>query len=235
MDPRDDRNRQFLVILACLLLAVLFVALLSHYRTDVNEQGDALPLVLAGAPGRTIDQVAREQINNLLKDLKTGTDAENFVLQQFDAVIAGIKQTDQIPLQPLLNVKNSAQVPALIKTQFLDLFSIVTNEFWAGELQVVPTTLVRKYRGPVLILQGTSDQNVFSNEDTPLLNEALAQRPHDDHFTLLVPGASHFLKQVTATNPGITGPVVPQVLFTLPFWLHLKLDHQLEWRSGRIA
>lgn len=49
MDPRDDRNRQFLVILACLLLAVLFVALLSHYRTDVNEQGDALPLVLAGA------------------------------------------------------------------------------------------------------------------------------------------------------------------------------------------
>lgn len=192
-------------------------------------------LVLAGAPGRTIDQVAREQVNNLLTEMQVGSDVENFVLQQYDAVIAGIKQTGQIPLQPLLNVKNSTQVPALIKTQFLELFPIVTNEFWAGELQVVPTALVRRYRGPVLILQGTSDRNVFANEDTPLLNKALAQRPHDDHFTLLVPNASHFLKQVTATSPGITGPVVPQVLFILPFWLHLKLDHQWEWWPDRAA
>ena len=89
---------------------------------------------------------------------------------------------------------------------------------------MVPTKLVREYRGPVLLLQGTSDRNVFANQDTPLLEEALMQRPYDDHFTLLVPEASHSLKHVqNATDPGITGPVVPQVLFTLPFWFNIEL------------
>lgn len=37
------------------------------------------------------------------------------------------------------------------------------------------------------------------------------------------PGASHYLKPVTATNPGITGPIEAQVLSTLPSWLNQKL------------
>lgn len=193
-------------------------------------------LVLAGAPGRTLDQVTREQIDNLLKRLQVSAAVESFVLQQYDTIIAGIKQTGQIPSQPIINLKNDAQVPAVVTTVFEELFSIVLNEFWAGVLQVAPTTLVSEYRGPVLLLQGTSDQNVFANEDTPLLDAALAQRPHDDHFTLLAPGASHFLKLVTPTNPaGITGPVVPEVLLTLPFWLDLKLGEPFAQKAINAA
>lgn len=181
-------------------------------------------LVLAGAPGRSPDQVIREQIDNILKQLQVSAAVESFVLQQYDTIITGIKQTGQIPLQPIINLKNDAQVPVAITTAFEELFPIVTNQYWTGVLQIVPTTLVREYRGPVLILQGESDDEVFANQDTPLLDAALESRPHDNHFTLLVPDTSHFLKLVTATNPaGITGPVVPQVLSLLPFWLHLNL------------
>lgn len=180
-------------------------------------------LVLAGAPGRPIDQVLREQIINLLQRQRVSVAVENFVLQQYDAIIAGIKQTGQIPQRPLLNVEINPRVPLAVRQTFAEEFSITLNQFWAGELRVIPTTLIGEYRGPVLLLQGTSDPNVFANEDTPLMNTALAQRPQDDHFTLLVPGASHYLKVVTAGNVGITGPIVPQVLSTLPSWLNQKL------------
>jgi uncharacterized protein len=180
-------------------------------------------LVLAGAPGRTFDVLIREQIDNYLQRLQVSADVESFVLQQYDAIVAGIKQTGQIPQQPIINLRNNPQVPTTVTILFEETFPIIYNQLWSGEFQGVPTTLVREYRGPVLILQGTSDMKVFANEDTPLLDEALEQRPHDDHFTLLVPGASHFLKPVTATSNGVTGPIAPQVQFTLPFWLNLKL------------
>jgi uncharacterized protein len=194
-------------------------------------------LVLAGAPGRTIDVLLREQIDNGLKQLQVGSAIETFVLQQYDAVISGIKQTGQIPIPPLLNLNNNAQVPASVKTTILSVFSLYNTKFWQGELKVVPTELLREYRGPVLLLQGTSDHNVFANEDTPLLDKALEQRPHDDHFTLFAPHASHFLKRVQndQTDPGITGPVVPEVLFTLPLWLNLKVHLHFPGSNGLLS
>ncbi len=181
-------------------------------------------LVLSGAPGRTIDVLLREQIDNSLRQLRVRPAVESYVLQQYDAIIAGIRQTGQIPQRPLLNVELDTQVPLAIRESFAELFNITLNQFWAGELQVVPTTLISEYQGPVLILQGTRDTHVFANQDTPLMNAALAQRPHDDHYTLIVPGASHYLKPVTASDPeGITGPIEPQVLSTLSSWLNQKL------------
>jgi alpha-beta hydrolase superfamily lysophospholipase len=210
-------------------------AMLGHSEgTYISEEVATTPypglkppaaLVLAGAPGRTIDVLLREQIDNQLTQSQLSASVQNFILQQYDAIIAGIKQTGQTPQQPIINLRDNPQVPTTVTTFFEETFQIAYDKLWSGELQVVPTTLVREYRGPVLILQGTSDTEVFANQDTPLLDEALAQRPHSDHFTLLVPGAGHFLKIVTAINPeGITGPVAPQVLSTLPFWLNLKLS-----------
>lgn len=56
------------------------------------------------------------------------------------------------------------------------------------------------------------------------MNAALTRRPGDDHYTLLVPGASHYLKFVTASNGGITGSIAPSVLSFLPTWLNKKLE-----------
>ena len=133
-------------------------------------------------------------------------------------------QTGQIPQRPVLNIAADQQVPLPMRQFFAGAFNLAYNQFWAGELQVSPTTLIQEYSSPVLLLQGTSDPNVFANQDMPLLEQALAQRPHDDHFPLLVPGASHYLKVITASNAGgTTGPIASLVLSTLPSWLNQKL------------
>ncbi len=103
-------------------------------------------------------------------------------------------QTGQISQRPVLNIAADQQVPLPVRQFFAGAFNLAYDQFWAGELQVSPTTLIQEYSSPVLLLQGTSDPNVFANQDMPLLEQALAQRPHDDHFTLLVPGASHYPK-----------------------------------------
>ena len=74
------------------------------------------------------------------------------------------------------------------------------------------------------MVQGTGDQNVFANEDTPLLDEALRQRPCDDHRILLVPQAGHFLKRVSESDPaGLNGPIASEVQVILPAWLREHL------------
>ncbi len=208
-------------------------ALMGHSEgTYIAEQVAASPqpgtrapaaLVLLSGPGRTGDVLAREQIDNALKQ-EASSDIEAFVLQQYDAIIAGIKQTGQIDITAVLSVYNNAQVPQDIKLAIAGLFSIANNKFWQGLLQVVPTTLLKEYRGPVLVVQGTDDRKVFVHEDTPLLDQALRQRPCDDHLVLIVPHAGHVLKRVSESDPtGINGPIAPEVQAVLPAWLKVHL------------
>jgi hypothetical protein len=76
------------------------------------------------------------------------------------------------------------------------------------------------------VLQGAKDIQVFANEDTPLLDAALKSRTPDDHQIVIVPNASHTMKfvQDPATDPGITGPVVPAFAHALYTWLTGKLS-----------
>ncbi len=67
---------------------------------------------------------------------------------------------------------------------------------------------------------------MFANEDTPLLDAALKSRTPDDLMIVIVPNVSHNLKfvQDPATEPGITGPILPEFAQALRTWLAGKLS-----------
>jgi alpha-beta hydrolase superfamily lysophospholipase len=181
-------------------------------------------LVLLSSAGRTYDAVLREQVMRALGQLQVSVTVAAFVLQQYDAIIAGIKTTGQIPTAPLLALQNDTQVPRTIVTLFGSLFSVYNAVFWHGALAVDPVRMLPQFHGPVLVIQGTADTQISATEDTPLLDAALKRRTPDDHQVTLIPGATHFLKiPQGASDPGIGGPLATQAATTLRIWLAAKL------------
>lgn len=193
------------------------------------EQQAARPvaaLVLVSAPGRAYDAVFREQIANALKQEEVSANTAAFVLSKYDEIIAGIKQNGHAPPDALQALRENSQVPIAMVNLLSSSFSPYNDRFWQGALQVNPTALVAAYPGPVLVLQGEKDAQVFASEDTPLLDAALKSRRPDDHEIFLVPNASHYLKLVQPGSPesAVGGPIVSSALHTLRSWLAKKLS-----------
>lgn len=182
-------------------------------------------LVVISGPGRPYDVGLREQIDHALQRDHASADTTAFVLSRYDAIVAGIKQTGHAPVQPLLEIEINPQVQLDIKSLMASLFSAYNDKFWQGAFKVNPVPLMQQYAGPVLVLQGAKDVQVFANEDTPLLDAALKSRQPDDHKTVIVPDASHNMKFVQDPNkdPGTAGPILPEVASTLRSWLAKKL------------
>ncbi len=191
------------------------------------QQGLAYPpaaLVLISAPGRPLDVVLREQIAHQLE--RQPSIPEAFVLSKYDEIIASLKATGKPSDAAFADLKSNPQVPPQFTQGLMALFPPYLDEFWQGELQVDPAASIKHYPGPVLVLQGAKDIQVFANEDTPLLDSALKSRTPDDHQVVIVPNASHNMKFVKdpATDLGITGPVVPAFAQALRTWLAGKLS-----------
>ncbi len=180
-------------------------------------------LVLISAPGRPLDVVLREQI---ARQLAAQPDIPaNFVLSKYDEIIASIRQTGKPSAAAFADLKANSKVPSQFTQGLETLFIAYNDEYWQGILKVDPAATLKQYPGPVLILQGASDIQVSATRDTPLLDAALKSRTPDDHQTTIIPNTSHNMKAVQnpATDPGITGPVVPQCTETLRHWLAQKL------------
>lgn len=195
-------------------------------QVAVMTSGLAYPpaaLVLISAPGRPIDVVLREQIAHQLA--AQPSIPADFVLSKLDEIIASIRQTGKPSAAAFADLKANSNVPPQLTQGLEALFSPYNDEFWQGELKVDPAATLKHYAGPVLILQGASDVQVSPTEDTPLLDAALKSRTPDDHQVTIIPNTSHNMKfvQNPATDPGITGPVVPQCTETLRHWLATKL------------
>jgi pimeloyl-ACP methyl ester carboxylesterase len=191
------------------------------------QQGLAHPpaaLVLISAPGHPIDVVLREQIAHQL-ERQPGIPSA-FVLSKYDEIIASLKEMGKPSAAAFADLKANSQVPPQLTQGLMALFQPYLDEFWQGELQVDPAASIKHYPGPVLVLQGANDIQVFANEDTPLLDAALKSRTPDDHQVVIVPNASHNMKfvQDPATDAGITGPVVPAFAQALRTWLAGKLS-----------
>jgi alpha-beta hydrolase superfamily lysophospholipase len=191
------------------------------------ERGLAHPpmaLVLISAPGRPIDVVLREQIAHQLQQQPSIPAA--FVLSKYDEIITSLKETGKPSATAFADLKANSQVPPQLTQGLMALFPPYLDEFWQGELQVDPAATIKHYPGPVLVLQGANDIQVFVNEDTPLLDAALKSRTPDDHRIVIVPNASHNMKfvQDPATDPGFTGPVVPEFTQALRTWLARKVQ-----------
>jgi len=141
-------------------------------------------LVLISALGRPIDVILREQLAHQYQQQPTIPAA--FVLSKYDEIIAGLRQTGQAPAAAFADLQANSKVPPQV-TQFLEvLFQPAYDEFWQGELQDDPAMTIKHYPGPVLVLQGAKDIQVFANEDTPLLDAALKSRTPDDHQVVIM-------------------------------------------------
>ncbi len=167
-------------------------------------------LILASTPGRALDQVLREQLVNALKRQGASPEQSKSFLDQTDAAIASLKSSATLP--PGLS-------PAVART-----FPSYLVKYFQGAFQAEPAKSAMQFPGPVLVLQGDQDHEVFANEDTPLLDAALKTRHPDDHEVLIVPGAGHELKPVKAqSDPGLSGDVDPRALDKLGSWTADKL------------
>lgn len=195
-------------------------SMIASQIVGTQRNPSALPraLVLMGAPGRTLDVILREQIANELKQLQTSDDATICALQQYDALVAKVKRDGQVDESAVAALQGNSQIPIAITQTLISIFSVYNVMTLQTEFQVDPPQLLPHYRGPVLILQGEDDQNVFATVDTPLLDAALKTRKHDDHQVTIVPGANHWLQQT------LGGPLDPFAAHTLRSWLAQKLS-----------
>lgn len=170
-------------------------------------------LILASSPGRPYDVLLREQIANLLKVQKATADQTKYYLDQMDRIITAIKQTGVIP----------NDVPRGLAA----LFPAYLGKFYQQSFQSDPSIYAAQYDGPVLILQGGNDANVFATEDAAALDTALKKRNPDDHELFIVPGLSHEYRPAKDLNdPGMTGDVDPRILDKLGSWAAGKLHAQ---------
>ena len=76
----------------------------------------------------------------------------------------------------------------------------------------------------MLLLQGEMDSQISAERDFPPLLKSLKSRGSGETMPVLIPKASHNLKQVeSASEDGVAGPVAPEVLQKLRAWAKSKL------------
>jgi pimeloyl-ACP methyl ester carboxylesterase len=77
----------------------------------------------------------------------------------------------------------------------------------------------------VLVLNGERDIQVSPDKDSRPLAAALRKRKQAEEVELvIVPGASHNLKDASADPAGFAGPVVPAAEDRLAAWLKMHLS-----------
>ncbi len=156
-------------------------------------------IALLGTAGRTLDLVLKDQIEALL--VMQG--ASNEVKAQYMANLG--EAIDQ--------VRKTGTSPKNVLPGLQPLFSPGTAKLLQSYFTINPVKAVSAYSGPVLLLQGQMDSQISVSKDFPLLDKALKSRKNAVTTSAAIPDASHNLKKVEKiSDPGISGPVVPEAL-----------------------
>ena len=126
---------------------------------------DICGLILLAAAGRPLGEVLRSQLHAM--------PAAQTVLPQIDGAIDVLAAGRHVNVQTLHPGLRHLFHPA-VQDYMIDLF------------RHDPVVLLRAYRGPVLIMQGTADRQVSATEDLPLLKAADPKAQ-----VVLLPNATH--------------------------------------------
>lgn len=117
-------------------------------------------LVLTGAPGRSIGQVARSQILAQVRDLPNG----DLVMDQYDAAIAAFEAGEPIRLDPSL--------PEGLRVLLLSLTTPANLPFARELWSANPSDLIAKVQEPILVMIGKKDIQVDWKTDGGALEQA---------------------------------------------------------------
>ena len=152
-------------------------------------------LVLAGTPGRPLQEIIRNQL---------GRNAPHLVAPA-ERIMDTIRRTRRVP----------ADVPADLAA----LFPPYIGPFLYGELGFDAANTLLTLKQPCLLLHGGADQQVVPMGEIQPLIDALDRRAGPAE-AVVVPLVSHNLKSVSGPgDPGFTGPIAPAIAFNLRGWL----------------
>jgi len=167
-------------------------------------------LILLSTPGRPVDALITEQIQNLLKQQGASPEQTAFFLTANKHIIETIRTTGQVPLD----------VPAGLAA----LYPSYLGKFIHSQFAEDPPALATAFPRPVLVMIGADDQQVSPERDAQALDAALKKRPNDDHVLIIIADASHNLKIVPKPgDPAFAGPIAPDALTQLQTWASTKL------------
>jgi alpha-beta hydrolase superfamily lysophospholipase len=191
------------------------VAILGHSEGGVLalvslESLSPKALVLIGTPGRSLGNLISEQISHLLDKQNTPAAVKNEYLTKNAEIQKFISKNGTIP----------SDIPQGLKA----LYSPAASLFLKDILTLDPTVLLKKFQGPVLILNGELDTQVSPIQDAEALYKSLKTRKSSQQQILIVPSASHNLKTLKSpTDDGLSGVVDSKALSTLVEWLSQNL------------
>ncbi|RYG37693.1 alpha/beta hydrolase [bacterium] len=172
--------------------------------------GKVSALALLSTAGRPLAVVLEEQIGALLKRQTSDEAIQKDYLSNLRASIAFVEKSGTPPPDVLPGLKA--------------IFSPGTSRYLQTILPLDPATLLPRYPGNVLVVQGALDSQVSVTADFPLLTKALKSRKRGHQTMVLVPGASHNFKTIEGANgTGIEGPILSEAVDGLVKWTRKSL------------
>jgi alpha-beta hydrolase superfamily lysophospholipase len=152
-------------------------------------------LVLAGTPGRPLQEIIRNQLSRNAPHL----------VAPAERIMDAIRRTRRVP----------PDVPA----DLASLFPPYIGPFLHGELGFDPAKTLLALKQPCLLLHGGADQQVVPMGEIQPLIDALERRSGPAE-AIVAPLVSHNLKSVSGPgDPGFTGPIAPAIALNLRGWL----------------
>ena len=167
-------------------------------------------LVLAGTPGRTLSAVIHNQVADMLARQNATADQVKFFLDKTDSINSDLIRTGMVP----------ADVPPGLAA----LYPPSASLYLQSVLPLDPRDLAKQIVGPVLVMNGEKDIQVSPDKDSRPLAAALRARKGSAAVDLvIVAGASHNLKPISADPNGFTGIAAEAALDRLAAWLRVHL------------
>lgn len=152
-------------------------------------------LVLAGTPGRPLQDIIRNQLTRRAPHL----------VEPAARIIDSIRRTKRAP----------NDVPA----ELADVFPPYIGPFLHGELAFDPAKVLVTLKQPCLLLHGAADQQVVPMDEIQPLIDALDRRLAPAE-AIVAPLVSHNLKAVSGpADPGYAGPIATAIADNLRGWL----------------
>ena len=172
-------------------------------------------LIMAAAPGRTLNKILREQTVTRMREAKAPAEKIAAFTAKFDAFTRVMMSGDMSQM----TLSFDPQDPNDVMMQTLVKQPGYTTPMFIND----PLQNAQAVTAPVLLLQGDKDLSI-TVKDAQFLNESFMRLHHPDTTLKLLTDVNHLLKTnkapaVTALSQDVTQPLDASVLAAINEWL----------------